>query len=76
MATANSVRMPLNTPMLRDVVWLNAATVPALSNTELITGAAFTAPQKASIASGSTCSAATAAPLPSRASAFMASRFM
>ncbi|MDT4830756.1 hypothetical protein FQZ97_642320 [compost metagenome] len=75
-ATANSVRMPLKTPMLREVVSLNAAIEPALSNTALIPGAAFTAAQNPSMARGSTSSAASATPSPSRARVFIASRFM
>lgn len=76
MATANSVRMPLNTPMLREVVSLKLAMEPALSNTALINGARLTAAQKSAMASGSTRSAASATPAPSLASPFMACRFM
>ena len=76
MATANSVRMLLKMPMVREVVLLKLASEPALSNTELITGAALTASQNKPMACGSTCSAASATPSPSRASRFIASRFM
>jgi hypothetical protein len=48
----------------------------ALSNTELMPGAAFTAAQKAGMASGSTCSAASATPSPSPARRLRVSRFM